>query len=283
MRGSPPNRSALIAGNSDTGSAKKVAFTSARNAPHSTGVRRMNDSPSSGQREPGPARPGPASVPLPPSPPRPRPAADAGGRAAGPRPTAPPRRRSRPPGSSRARRSTPVITPASAGPAISTTWKTIRFSAIAAPSWSPGTSRGMNVCRAGRVDRAERRVRRDQRVQRPQGGAAEGRQAEQHRRHQRLARGRRQHQAPPVDPVGQRPAGQGDQQQRDERGQPEAADRRRRPGQVVHLEADRERGHRRAGARDSMVPSQSRRKAGYSRSGVMSVSSRTADSVTVLI
>ena len=46
VRGFPPNLSALIAWNSDTGSAKNVAFTSARNAPHSTGVRRMNASPS---------------------------------------------------------------------------------------------------------------------------------------------------------------------------------------------------------------------------------------------
>jgi hypothetical protein len=34
---------------------------------------------------------------------------------------------------------------------------------------------------------------------------------------------------------------------------------------------------------DSMLPSQSRRKAGFSRRGVISVSSRTYDSVTALI
>ncbi|HEY6786140.1 MAG TPA: hypothetical protein VI365_02400 [Trebonia sp.] len=45
IRGSPPNRSALIAGNSDSGNAKKVADTSVRNAPASAGVRPMNDSP----------------------------------------------------------------------------------------------------------------------------------------------------------------------------------------------------------------------------------------------
>ena len=39
--GSPPNRSALSAGNSDVGSPKNVALTSAANAPSSTGVRPM--------------------------------------------------------------------------------------------------------------------------------------------------------------------------------------------------------------------------------------------------
>ncbi len=63
VRGLPPNRSALIAGNSDTGSAKNVAFTSARNAPHSTGVRRMNASPSSVSASPDRGRaPAPSAV-----------------------------------------------------------------------------------------------------------------------------------------------------------------------------------------------------------------------------
>ncbi len=43
VRGSPPNRSALSAGNSDVGSPKNVAQTSVRNAPASTGVRPMNE------------------------------------------------------------------------------------------------------------------------------------------------------------------------------------------------------------------------------------------------
>ena len=60
VRGLPPNLSALIAGNSDTGSAKNVAFTSARNAPHSAGVRRMNASPSSVSASPD--RGGPSSA-----------------------------------------------------------------------------------------------------------------------------------------------------------------------------------------------------------------------------
>jgi hypothetical protein len=45
VRGSPPNRAALIAGNSETGSPKNVALRSARNAPASTGLRRMNEIP----------------------------------------------------------------------------------------------------------------------------------------------------------------------------------------------------------------------------------------------
>ena len=45
VRGSPPNRSALSAGNSDVGSPKNVAQTSVRNAPASTGVRPMNEKP----------------------------------------------------------------------------------------------------------------------------------------------------------------------------------------------------------------------------------------------
>jgi hypothetical protein len=45
VRGSPPNRSALIAGNSDVGRPKNVAFKSARNVPARTGVRRMNETP----------------------------------------------------------------------------------------------------------------------------------------------------------------------------------------------------------------------------------------------
>ena len=46
VRGSPPNRSALIAGNSDSGRAKNVAFRSVRNAPARTWLRLMNESPS---------------------------------------------------------------------------------------------------------------------------------------------------------------------------------------------------------------------------------------------
>ena len=47
----------MIAGNSDTGSAKNVAFTSARNAPYRAGVRRMNASPSSVSASPDRGRP----------------------------------------------------------------------------------------------------------------------------------------------------------------------------------------------------------------------------------
>ena len=43
--GSPPNRSALSAGNSEVGRPKNVALTSARNAPASTGVRPMKETP----------------------------------------------------------------------------------------------------------------------------------------------------------------------------------------------------------------------------------------------
>ena len=45
VRGSPPNRSALRAGNSEIGSPKNVAHTSVRNAPASTAVRRINEKP----------------------------------------------------------------------------------------------------------------------------------------------------------------------------------------------------------------------------------------------
>jgi len=45
VRGLPPNRSALRAGNSDVGSPKNVAQISVRNAPASTGVRRMSEKP----------------------------------------------------------------------------------------------------------------------------------------------------------------------------------------------------------------------------------------------
>jgi hypothetical protein len=45
VRGSPPDRSALSAGNSEVGSPKNVAQTSVRNAPVSTGVRLMNEKP----------------------------------------------------------------------------------------------------------------------------------------------------------------------------------------------------------------------------------------------
>ena len=45
VRGSPPNRSAFRAGNSDVGRPKNVAQTSVRNAPASTGVRPMNEKP----------------------------------------------------------------------------------------------------------------------------------------------------------------------------------------------------------------------------------------------
>ena len=45
VRGSPPKRSALSAGNSDVGSPKNVAQISVRNAPVSTGVRLMNEKP----------------------------------------------------------------------------------------------------------------------------------------------------------------------------------------------------------------------------------------------
>ncbi|HEY0936653.1 MAG TPA: hypothetical protein VGD91_23335 [Trebonia sp.] len=37
---------------------------------------------------------------------------------------------------------------------MSTTWKMIRFSAVAAGSWSSGTSRGVNACRAGALTAA---------------------------------------------------------------------------------------------------------------------------------
>jgi hypothetical protein len=53
VRGLPPNRSALIAGNRATGSPKTVAFRSARNAPARTWLRRMNEAPSATARMPG--------------------------------------------------------------------------------------------------------------------------------------------------------------------------------------------------------------------------------------
>ena len=56
--GLPPNRSALMAGTSATGSASTVAFRSARNAPASTWLRRMKVIPSAAARQPGQAEPG---------------------------------------------------------------------------------------------------------------------------------------------------------------------------------------------------------------------------------
>jgi len=53
VRGSPPNRAALIAGNSATGRPKTVALRSARNAPAITWLRRMNPMPSATARGPG--------------------------------------------------------------------------------------------------------------------------------------------------------------------------------------------------------------------------------------
>ena len=57
VRGSPPNRSALIAGNRATGRPKTVAFRSARNAPPITWLRPMKPIPSATARGPGRAAP----------------------------------------------------------------------------------------------------------------------------------------------------------------------------------------------------------------------------------
>ena len=63
VRGSPPKRSALMAGNSATGSANTVADRSARNAPASTWLCRMNRIPSATARGPSRGRsPGGRSV-----------------------------------------------------------------------------------------------------------------------------------------------------------------------------------------------------------------------------
>ena len=53
VRGLPPNRSALIAGNRAMGRPKTVALRSARNAPASTWLRRMKPIPSATARGPG--------------------------------------------------------------------------------------------------------------------------------------------------------------------------------------------------------------------------------------
>ncbi len=53
VRGSPPKRAALIAGNRDTGRPKTVAFRSVRNAPPMTWLRRMKPTPSTTARGPG--------------------------------------------------------------------------------------------------------------------------------------------------------------------------------------------------------------------------------------
>ena len=57
VRGSPPKRSALIAGNKATGRPKMVAFRSARNAPRRIRLRPMNRRPSATARSPGRAAP----------------------------------------------------------------------------------------------------------------------------------------------------------------------------------------------------------------------------------
>ena len=69
VRGSPPNRSALIAGNRATGRAKTVAARSARNAPLITWLRRIKPIPSATARGPGRAVPRSAS-PDPTTPPK---------------------------------------------------------------------------------------------------------------------------------------------------------------------------------------------------------------------
>ena len=120
-----------------------------------------------------------------------------------------------------------MTTPASDGPAIITTWKTILFSAIAGPSCSLGTSRGMNVCWAGALTALNAAPSATSAYSDHSGGATEGGEGEQHRRERHLADRHGEHQPPPVHPVGERSAGQRDQQQRNEHGDAEPAHRGR--------------------------------------------------------
>ena len=174
------------------------------------------------------------------------------------------------------------MTPARAGPAVITTWKTILFSAIAVPSCSLGTSRGMNVCWAGALTALNAALTvtsayNAHREAPPKAASANSTTdsavwptvtASTSRR-----RSTRSASVPPGSVISSSGMNMASPSP------PTAAGDRVRLKTwrltANHVMADP--------VRESMVPSQSRRKAGCSRSGVTSVSSRTSVSVTVLI
>jgi len=91
--------------------------------------------------------------------------------------------------------------------------------------------------------------------------------------------GAAERQPPGVDGVDQRPAEQADREQRQQRRQRDQPDRDRRPGEVPHLQGERDVVIAPPTA-DRVDPAHRRRKAGDSRSGVRSARRRTGDDGT---
>ena len=143
-----------------------------------------------------------------------------------------------------------ISTPASAGPTIWPALPRKPSSADAAASSSRGTSRGSIASSGGRWSPPAADIPAATTNSSHTCGSSSSALATQHQREDEQRRVGEQHEPAPVVRVGERPAEQRGDEQRDELGEPEQADSERRAREVVDLERDRDVGDHRARERD---------------------------------